>query len=182
MLLLQSGIRLEEGEIVSSPLGWHIFFAIIALVIWPIRNKFGKSARAIAKEPKAAARKKVDLLTVVTIAATVACTIAAYSTRDIAGYSEREYWAWLDSLYYYKPVYTGEWEALLSMYLLPLAGAGIMAAQIKKAAERDTFLTVFMARYPVIILLCYAGMLLSYILIQPPEKKEFSPETELILK
>jgi|GEM_PF-6158678 hypothetical protein len=180
MLLLQSGIGINQGEIMPSPVGWHVFFGLIALVVWPIIGRFGKGARALPAEDKRSANKIAWIITAITVAGYLVTELYAATTQHILGYTERESWGWLDSIYYYKPVYSGEWEGMLFMYLFPLLAAGAVYAAIRKFADKETFLSVFAARYPLMIMLCYVSYGLSVLVIQPEPKEEFSPEIETL--
>jgi len=136
---------------------WHAFLFFGILIIWIIvRLLIGISlVKGNGKYYKA-----ILVITLFTSTGFTAIIWYAFKTRHIAGYQVTDEWAWLKTLYYYEPIYKGEWSALLYLYLSPLC-LGLVIALLFFYNSAERFLKYLLSLYPVILLVSYVTLYLS---------------------
>jgi len=154
--VMTSIIEHVPDTIIPSPVSWHLFAAFIVLVVWVAMRFTGKPADIEPNEQRKFSRLLTSIA-VVTVAGFSGCVVYAFRVKDIAGYQPFEEWGWLDSIYGYEAVYTGEWAGFFFLYFFPLL-AGLINAFMLPEARRTPFAKRMIRAYPRIIFLSYLCM------------------------
>lgn len=155
-----------------SPVGQHIFSAVVALLAWPVLRLLA-GRKHIPDEEWAKYRMQVRVIMLMTAVGFCGILVSAFNVGGIIGYQ-----LWVDELRWmdpeikrYEAVYEGEWLAYAFLYLFPIAAAIINIILLKKPGSRY-FRIAFMRTYPAIIFISYISMGVAILVTDTSTKRK----------